>query len=550
MDLLNNPFHILGANPRDNRQRIMALAEERSLYVSASDCTQARSDLMNPRKRLSVEVAWLPGVGPKRISELLLQLESENEIIFKPDNFNPLALANLVAAVLSRSKSNINLSFNILWLARVYEQIKPEELCAILNEERIVSGFPEISDPSAVEEELKERRNYFKRVIKSALDKLYSDQIIEVVTSCIKSATENGADQGPVLIYDMVDSYEVEAQEFLTREEENIRSCAEKIKASLGSEYPDLKLGRDVNRLSQVVRNWENVAKPIQISNKSKGLDDGPSRRVAGIVRGLGIDLFNKHSKLDLALLLTNLLKETFEDVLELSELVDDDLKTLRGIEEKQRLGNLLDPISTQCSMAMNGSNEDASKGIREAQQIIDYAPQLLSALNLSNASNEIVSAGKDQIALTIMHCVVVYGNKTDKWKDCVSPLRTALQYASSQDAKERIQKNLSTAENNETLTGNLTPISSAPSLSTINGCGFAMYGATDHDPVSKSYISTYYFVLLLIPIFPICRYRVIPAGPQSYKFLGKAPLRTFDKWHLGIAIAIGVIIFLNLCAK
>ena len=34
MDLLQNPFYILTASPRDNRQRIMELADERSLLLT------------------------------------------------------------------------------------------------------------------------------------------------------------------------------------------------------------------------------------------------------------------------------------------------------------------------------------------------------------------------------------------------------------------------------------------------------------------------------------------------------------------------------------
>jgi uncharacterized protein YgiM (DUF1202 family) len=62
--------------------------------------------------------------------------------------------------------------------------------------------------------------------------------------------------------------------------------------------------------------------------------------------------------------------------------------------------------------------------------------------------------------------------------------------------------------------------------------------GSTDVDTSNGSYLSTYYFTLLFIPIFPICRYRVIREG-NSYRFLGKAPLRTGDKWHLVIALGI-----------
>ena len=41
----------------------------------------------------------------------------------------------------------------------------------------------------------------------------------------------------------------------------------------------------------------------------------------------------------------------------------------------------------------------------------------------------------------------------------------------------------------------------------------------------------------LFIPIFPIARYRVIHEADGRYRFLGKLPLRTADRWHLWIAI-------------
>jgi hypothetical protein len=82
-------------------------------------------------------------------------------------------------------------------------------------------------------------------------------------------------------------------------------------------------------------------------------------------------------------------------------------------------------------------------------------------------------------------------------------------------------------------------PISSAPSLSTINGFGLTLYGGSDHDPETNSYSTTHYFVALFVPIFPVGRYRVINAGGSRYQFLGKLPLRNADRWHLGIVAAV-----------
>ena len=65
MDLLQNPFYILTATTRDNRQTIMALAEKRALLLDPNECRQARADLTLPRKRLAAEIAWLPGSRTK-----------------------------------------------------------------------------------------------------------------------------------------------------------------------------------------------------------------------------------------------------------------------------------------------------------------------------------------------------------------------------------------------------------------------------------------------------------------------------------------------------
>ncbi len=89
-----------------------------------------------------------------------------------------------------------------------------------------------------------------------------------------------------------------------------------------------------------------------------------------------------------------------------------------------------------------------------------------------------------------------------------------------------------------------LQPIRSAPSLFTLNGFGFALYGSSDEDMDDDSYMTTHYLVFLFIPVAPMARYRVIRDG-NRYAFLGKGRLRTFDKVHLGIAALLVLWFFL-----
>jgi hypothetical protein len=185
----------------------MELADERSLLLDSSECMEARSDLTTPRKRLSAEVAWLPGIGPKRAGEVLLLLESSPTDLLAVDKLSSIARANSLAAGLARlSDHNADdIAEWILEIAWAFENIDPEELSVIINEERVVSGFPEVTDLSAVEAEIQERRRYYRKVIKSALNNLSAKELVEAVTVAVESATEYGEEHGPIIIDDLVD---------------------------------------------------------------------------------------------------------------------------------------------------------------------------------------------------------------------------------------------------------------------------------------------------------------------------------------------------------
>lgn len=338
MDLLQNPFHILNAAPRDNRRRIMELADERSLLLDSSVCMEARSELTNPRKRLSAEVAWLPGIGPKRAGEVLSLIESSPTDLLAVDNLSSIARSNLLASGLARLPDHNadDVAEWILEISWAFEDFDPEELSVIINEERVVSGFPEVSDLLAVEAEIQERRRYYRQVIKSALDNLSPKELVEAVTVAVESATDDGEEHGPILIADLIDSYEVEAQGFLDKEEGNIRALVDKLQAAVDAERPDSTLLPMVNQLIQVVKNWDTVAQPIQISTKSRGLDHDASHRVAGLVRGLAIYMFNEHGKLDFSQRLTNMLQEVFAEVGKVAERTAEDADALGEIAEQQ----------------------------------------------------------------------------------------------------------------------------------------------------------------------------------------------------------------------
>lgn len=102
-----------------------------------------------------------------------------------------------------------------------------------------------------------------------------------------------------------------------------------------------------------------------------------------------------------------------------------------------------------------------------------------------------------------------------------------------------------------------LVTLAQTPSVSTVDGIGTALYGRSNYDQGTNSYLATRYFVLFEVPLIPLGRYRVrdeadIPRSflpqriprkdrPSAYQFLGRVPLRRGDKLHIAVAAAVVV---------
>ncbi len=71
--------------------------------------------------------------------------------------------------------------------------------------------------------------------------------------------------------------------------------------------------------------------------------------------------------------------------------------------------------------------------------------------------------------------------------------------------------------------------IKSAPTLFSINGFGFRIYGNRDEHPETKSYVATHFLTALYIPVIALGAYRIVETEEGSY-FLGKEKLSNFAK--------------------
>jgi hypothetical protein len=294
------------------------------------------------------------------------------------------------------------------------------------------------------------------------------------------------------------------------------------------------------NRILTNEQFWDKILSRVRQLNEPN-LTSGFVRRMRATVPAaltrINADLalaFAEAGKSEMARLHTDLMgriNEAAPHVAKIAELVLTPAR--RGLQERVR-------------HAKESGDKNPIEAIAAGQDLLEQTRSILSLFDLFVTKNaHFRNDAFDEVAEACNVLQVRYHKATNDNKSCLEFLKIVLPFAASQELQEQIENNIRTLrENIEGLSrdkkfyGSLQPVSVAPSLFTFNGIGVTLYGSTDVDSANGSYLSTYYFVFFFIPILPICRYRVIRQG-NSYRFLGKAPLGTFNKWHLAIALGI-----------
>lgn len=336
--LHKNPFSVLRATTRDSRARILQLAEEKSLAGDEEEIREAQSALLNPRTRLVAELRWLPGVSPNKAQQLLSDLSNSVDLQAKAGTLPPIAQLNVLSAYFETMKPDTapdTIAALIQHAARVFQTVSSSDLLRDLNEDRAVAGFAEIKSADQIETEIAERRRYYRGAIKDALDQQPSSVLVELMTKIVTEATDGGEEHAPELIDDLVDSYALEAQDFLERERDNVFKLldAARTAASAGEGLLEGLLAK----IEAVTRNWDSIAQPVQLSFKARGIRHEPSRELAYAIRDLAIDLYNKHDFAASPKRLMDLLQELFAELPDVLEKVEEDAEALVELLDDKR---------------------------------------------------------------------------------------------------------------------------------------------------------------------------------------------------------------------
>ena len=361
-----NPFYLLGVTPRENRQRIIELAEEKSLTLDSDICDNARSDLTNLRVRVSAEIAWFPGLSPKRTTDLI-NILYKNPHLIRKQNLSALVKANLLSAAFKRLDPEMSTDDWVQWLldlAYVIEEIDLEEIMRDINEDRAIAKMTEIKSLGILEDEFATHRRNYQEVVIAALNRLTTFKLVDIITQAVEVATEVGNQSAPSLLKDLIEGdYQSKTRKFIENEAENVIKFVELIRKSApkGEEIVTALL----DRMEQVLRKWDKVAQPIQVVMKSSGNEHDVSQKLAYEIRQLGVDLYNQHGMLNVVTRLTQILQEVFAELPEVVERLDQDSETLESLsvqrEQEERQKKWADDITKILDTLKNSASRKQS---------------------------------------------------------------------------------------------------------------------------------------------------------------------------------------------
>lgn len=328
----SNPFYILDATTRDNRARILQLAEDKSLEFDNDVCQKARSELTTPKSRFKAELCWLPGLSPKRVSDTIAQLKLNPYSIEKITPLPALAHANLLSFAIKQIDTEHTDIFTsmIEQIIQISEELDVNEIVRDINEERLIAGFPEVNANLELEEHLAEiKRSYVKTII-AKMNELPSGKLVEVMTSLVDDATLGGEIQASSMIDDLVDDYTLHTHQYLADEADNILKLIGAIRerASNGEGH----ISKIIDQLITITAGWDAIAQPIQLSQKARGIEHDISNKVGFAIRSLSVDLFNDYDYSEQTKKLNQLLLDYFSELRELSDKVEEDAEALADI--------------------------------------------------------------------------------------------------------------------------------------------------------------------------------------------------------------------------
>lgn len=289
--LTDNPFAQLGLTPRASREQI----EERGGRNHA-----LAQVLLDPFKRLTEELAWLPGASGQAAQETVQALAAHNAatVMGRLVLLRGLAKANLAAdAALRFGDADL-----VDQMIRAWDAVDLTDVVSQVNADRMISGFPQVNGPQ-VDWGLQSVRQRHGATAAALLAE--TDAGRERLLRLIERPAPSGQDADLRLIDAVVSAYSDVVVNELNQKETAILNEVDAMTRG----------GRDgLERLEGLFASWERVNRPALLLARRRGREDERTLALVGDIRTLYLDPSAGAGRIGPAGRIANLLLGLFPD--------------------------------------------------------------------------------------------------------------------------------------------------------------------------------------------------------------------------------------------
>ena len=337
MRIQEHPFQILGITARSSKKDILERAEL-ALSADQEKVATSRLQVTHPAKRIAAEASWFPGVSPAKLRQILDEVHRSNDLPLsfeeKLGGLDELGRFNALAYWLLDRKgvSAAIWALGLHHLAKEARTLNLVSLLDIINADRAAAGFPQLADQSVLQRVVAE---HLESTASSLADQLaiQSERHAQVLALIVERETQEGGDLASEFVERFVDRYQIQVQSQLDAKRLRIeQACEQLLSVVISPGHAKAAIETRIAHVEKGVSDWGELARPIQLIMKSRGLKDVNSIGVARTIRSTTIRLANDFGMHREAQRISVSLAEAFRDVPEIAEVAADDVTALDGI--------------------------------------------------------------------------------------------------------------------------------------------------------------------------------------------------------------------------
>lgn len=434
-NLNNNPFYLLEVSPRDKRATIISKAEEKAFFLEDGSGEAAQATLLNPAKRLLVELDWFLDIDKKEIKEINKCIAENKEI--STEGLSPISKINALLFNFSimQDVEAYDIGFMLTDIDEQFGLVTIDSVLEIVNTCRKEAGMKIVTE-AEVDEAIDAKRDAIRQLFTEKLHTLSDEDYMAFVSILAKQYVANEDYDDGIVISDALDQYEIRMQTEIQKHAEAVEKHIERIKGL----SDETAIKENIRGLIKRVKEWDVFVQPLQLRSQASGMPHDNSMSLGREIRDLALYLHNEKELTEIALDLVTAMQEIFAEVGDLAERLEEDSEALANIVATS---TVLKEFATEMELLKSAADRMGfSTTMSDIETFISRVKSFDRDVEYSDLEDEIIEKIRISICVVAREAAIKLHNNYQKTNLALKIAKALLaQFSDIDELKARLQE-------------------------------------------------------------------------------------------------------------